>query len=45
MEHQIRVFEAQLRIAKKLNLPIVIHCRNTEPEAYDILKKVFRTKP
>ena len=34
---QIKVFERQLRLAQKFNLPVVIHCR----EAFPILKEVL----
>ena len=36
---QIELFEAQLALASKLNLPVVIHNRNGTDIVYDILKK------
>lgn len=40
MKQQEMVFEAQLKIANDIGLPLVIHCRDTEAIVYDILKKV-----
>lgn len=37
-ELQKEVFTAQLRMAKKLNLPVSIHCRNAEEDTMEILK-------
>ena len=37
-ELQIEVFKKQLFIAKKYDLPVVIHTRNAMQETYDILK-------
>lgn len=37
MKLQMKVFERQLRLAKKFNLPVVIHCR----EAFSILKEIL----
>lgn len=36
---QIEVFESQVKKAIKLNLPIIIHTRNSFSETYNILKK------
>ena len=36
---QIEVFEKQLSIAQKLNVPVVIHTRDSINETYEILKK------
>jgi TatD DNase family protein len=38
-EQQCMVFEAQLRIATELNLPVIIHCRNATAEVRDVLQK------
>lgn len=38
-EVQIEAFEKQIALAKKLNLPIVVHIRNAYKDALDILKK------
>lgn len=37
MKLQMKVFERQLRLAKKFNLPVVIHCR----EAFSVLKEIL----
>jgi len=36
---QKRAFTAQLKIAKELNLPVIIHCREAFDETMDILKQ------
>jgi TatD DNase family protein len=36
---QMRLFEVQLEIAKDLNLPVIIHCRDAEKEVLQILRK------
>ena len=36
---QIKLFESQLELAKKLNLPVVIHSREATNDTYNILKK------
>ena len=36
---QRRVFEAQLEIARELNLPVIIHCREAFDEMIDILEQ------
>jgi len=36
---QKRAFAAQLTIAKKLNLPVIVHCRETFNETMDILDR------
>ena len=38
-EEQKRMFEEQLNLAQKLNLPVVIHSRDAFQDTYDILKK------
>ena len=38
-EEQIRIFERQLEIAVKYNLPVVIHTRDAFYDTYNILKK------
>ena len=36
---QKKVFTSQIRLAKDLNLPIVIHCRNAFDEIFEVLEK------
>lgn len=38
-EEQKRIFKLQLDLAKKLNLPVVIHSRDAFQDTYDILKE------
>ncbi len=38
-EEQIRAFEIQLRIAKKFNLPVIIHTRDADGETASVLRK------
>lgn len=38
-EEQIRLFETQLSLAEKYNMPVVIHTRDAIEETYNILKK------
>ena len=38
-DKQIDIFKAQLNLAKKLNLPVVIHTRDAIQDTYDILKE------
>lgn len=38
-EKQIELFECQLKLAEKLNLPVVIHTRNATSDTINILKK------
>lgn len=38
-EDQIKIFEAQLDLAEKYNLPVIIHTRDSIQDCYDILKK------
>lgn len=38
-QEQISLFRSQLELAKKLNLPVVIHTRDAIQETYDILSK------
>ena len=37
-EHQCEVFKAQLAIARRLNLPVIIHCRDAATEMRDIMQ-------
>ena len=39
-EQQIKLFEKQLQLAKKYQLPCVIHSRDAAQDTYNILKKV-----
>lgn len=41
-EKQFAAFEAQIQLAKKLGLPIVVHSRESNPEALEILKSRSR---
>lgn len=41
---QLKAFEEQLILAKKINLPIVIHCRDAFSETYSLIKKIGITK-
>lgn len=38
-ERQINLFEKQLQLAEKLNMPVVIHSRDAFRDTYDLLKK------
>ena len=38
-EAQIRAFEAQIDLAKELNLPLIVHIRNAHREGLDILEQ------
>ena len=38
-EAQIEAFEQQLELAQRLNLPVIIHCRNAQDEVFDILSQ------
>lgn len=38
-ESQKKAFAAQCRLAKKLNKPVIVHCRDAWQEAFDILKE------
>ncbi|OGI10723.1 MAG: hypothetical protein A2Y40_10855 [Candidatus Margulisbacteria bacterium GWF2_35_9] len=38
-EYQIEVFQKQIQLAKKHNLPIIIHCRKAHQDLFPILKK------
>ena len=40
LDIQKEAFETQIKIAKKLDLPIVIHTRNSFNEAYEIVEKL-----
>jgi len=37
---QLSVFKRQLSIAKNMNKPVIIHCRDAYEETYDILKEL-----
>lgn len=39
-EVQMDVFESQLQMAKTLDLPVVIHCRDAFDELYDSIRKI-----
>jgi TatD DNase family protein len=43
-QDQRRVFEAQLEIARELNLPVIIHCREAFDETIDILERFISLK-
>ncbi len=43
-EVQYEVFEAQLALAKRLGLPVVLHVRNAYAEALEVLKKYLPLK-
>ncbi len=38
-EAQIEAFEQQLELAQRLNLPVIIHCRNAQEEVFAILSQ------
>lgn len=38
-EKQIYIFKKQLEIAKKINLPVIIHSRDAAQECFDIIKE------
>ncbi|MCD6419794.1 MAG: TatD family hydrolase [Synergistetes bacterium] len=39
IEKQKEIFIKQLKLARKLNLPVVIHSREAEPDTFDIVKE------
>ncbi len=39
LKEQTEAFEQQILLAKKLNLPVVIHCRDAFNEVYEVLKR------
>ncbi len=39
-ENQIQAFEDQIQLAKEVDLPLIIHCRDAYPELYTSLKKI-----
>jgi TatD DNase family protein len=43
-QDQRRVFEAQLEIARELNLPVIIHCREAFDETIDIIEQFIGVK-
>lgn len=44
-QHQKEVFEAQLGIAKQLDLPVIIHCRDAAAKTRDLLQEIGRQGP
>lgn len=44
-EEQITCFEGHLEVAKKNNLPVIIHCRNAFTELYDSVRRVGLGSP
>ncbi|MCL2320751.1 MAG: TatD family hydrolase [Oscillospiraceae bacterium] len=38
-EHQIKVFEYQMKLAKDLNLPVIVHDRDAHKDTLDSIKK------
>lgn len=38
-EFQTKLFEAQIELAKELDLPLVIHCRNAWNETFELIEK------
>jgi hypothetical protein len=40
LSQQVLVFKAQLKMASETGKPIVIHCRNTEEQVFNLLKQV-----
>jgi Tat protein secretion system quality control protein TatD with DNase activity len=40
MKQQIKAFKSQLRIANKLKIPIVIHCRDNDTEVFELIQEV-----
>lgn len=41
-EEQIEIFKAQIELAKKYNLPIVVHCREAYGDCLDVLKQYYK---
>lgn len=41
---QQEIFEAQIDLAKELNLPLIVHCRNAHKEVIEILSKAGGVK-
>lgn len=41
---QIKVFEEQICLAEKYNLPIIIHCRDAYGDTFEVLKRHFPLK-
>jgi TatD DNase family protein len=44
-QQQKEVFEAQLEIAKQLDLPVIIHCRDAAAETRNLLQELGSQKP
>ena len=42
-ELQFYYFEEQIKIAKKFNLPVIVHTRDAEEDTYSIIKKYSNT--
>lgn len=42
--HQQKLFISQMELAKKYDLPVIIHSRNAEQDTYEILKKYPEVK-
>ena len=40
MEFQKEVFKFQLKLAMKMNIPLVLHIREAEQEAYEVMREV-----
>ena len=38
-QRQVEAFQQQLTLAAELGLPVIIHCRNANPEVWDILSR------
>lgn len=43
-EQQIAAFQAQLAIAQRLNLPVIIHCRDAAAEMAEVLRNFWQTQ-
>jgi len=41
LEQQLVVFEEQVKLAKKLGLPVVIHSRDSFPEVFSVIDKLW----
>lgn len=41
LEQQLVVFDEQVRLAKKLGLPVVIHSRDSFPEVFSVIDKLW----
>ena len=45
IENQKKAFKSQLEIAAEIQAPIVIHCRDLEEEAYEMMIQVTKIFP